>query len=63
MKKNAEKDVKNVLLKDLMKHTNTHVKITSITCEQIGEREYMRKRIKGNPIIYYAKCKEYLEKD
>ena len=39
------------------------VKITSITCEQIGEREYMRKRIKGNPIIYYAKCKEYLEKD
>ena len=39
------------------------VKITSITCEQIGEREYTRKRIKGNPIIYYAKCKEYLEKD
>ena len=48
---------------DVKLRESIKVKITSITCEQIGEREYTRKRIKGNPIIYYAKCKEYLEKD
>lgn len=34
----------------------------NIKCEQIGEREYTRKRVNGTPIIYYAECCEYQDK-
>jgi hypothetical protein len=47
----------NLKLKSGMK-----VEITSISCEQIGDREYTRKKVNGNSIIYYAKCKEYKER-
>lgn len=44
---------------DLRDGMTVEVTSAKLSCEMIGEREYSRKRVNGNPIIYYAKCKEY----